>query len=272
MENMNLSDKSKEVLESGTWQELREDMKEKIVREYLKNGYADGEKQHDISVSEITYKVLERGEVTTFYDSCGNTLFNVGNEELRTKYEEAVGNGSEPDVEGKKKGDDAHEAKEKLEKELQEEKDKTFAEPVIGYLIKRCEEDEGLAQDVVQEHKTWKKCFDYIFKQAKKQAKGGRGIAIRDDMVYEWAEDYYHKDDKAEEEKKAKQVTEAKARQKKATANRKNSKKKQLASQEAGTYAKKEKAENKSVKEQVKPKKNGKELEGQMDLFSMMGM
>ena len=354
MENMNLSDKSREALKSETWQEIREDMKEEIVSEYLKNGYADGEKQHDISVSGIEYKVLERGEVTTFYDNLGNTLFSVENEKLAAKYEEMAGgdssgaehetenedsgpNGEDPDpaeleeksdggeepakcITGKSKSgicgaaaycskglkccsecsdpcnshcgwlnadeespideapnetekaaeDFKEKACDKLREELKKADDKQFADPVIGYLLKRCGEDNGLAQDVMQKHKTWKKCSQYIFEQARKQAKGGHA-AVRDDVVYEWAEDYYHKDDKAEEEKKAKQEAEANARRERAAANRKTSEKK-LASQEAGTYSQKEKTENKPAKEQAKPKKNGKELEGQMDLFSMMDM
>ena len=32
-------------------------------------------------------------------------------------------------------------------------------------------------------------------------------------MVYEWAEDYFHKDDKAEEDKKAKEAAERKKKQ-----------------------------------------------------------
>lgn len=160
-------------------------------------------------------------------------------------------------------------AKEKLEKEMKADKDKTFAESVIGYLLKRCEEDLGLAQDVVQEHKTWKKCFDYIYEQARKQAKGNKA-AVRDDVVYEWAEDYYHKDDKAEEEKKAKEAAERKKkeeeRKKKAAEQKKADKKnpKQAAKKE-------DKAEEKTV-EPPKPKKNQKEMDGQMDLFSMIGM
>ncbi|WP_379690413.1 hypothetical protein [Mediterraneibacter gnavus] len=44
-------------------------------------------------------------------------------------------------------------AKEKLEKELNDAKDKNFADPVIKYLLKRCEEDDGLSSDVLQPHK-----------------------------------------------------------------------------------------------------------------------
>ena len=157
-------------------------------------------------------------------------------------------------------------AKEKLEKEMKADKDKTFAEPVIGYLLKRCEDDLGLAQDVVQEHKTWKKCLDYIYGQARKQATENRAV-VRNDVVYEWAEDYYHKDDKAEEEKKAKKEAERKAKQKKAAEERK-AKAKENSAKAAPTPQKKEDM----PKEQPKSKRNGKDMDGQLDMFFMMGM
>lgn len=167
-------------------------------------------------------------------------------------------------------------AKEKLEKERESAKDRTFADPIIEYLLKRCNEDAGVAEDVAQEHKTWQKCFDYIYSQARKQAKGNCA-AVRDDVVYEWAEDYYHKDDKAEEEKKAKKAAEDKTKK---TATEK-AKKVKSATERKTVKAKgnAEKMEKVSVppkaeapKAPPKPKKNPKEMDGQMDLFSMMGM
>ena len=92
----------------------------------------------------------------------------------------------------------------KLQEELKKAKDKSFADPIIKHLIERCRGSESLASDVCQDHKTWEKCYKYIYEQARKQAKGS-SCAVRDDVVYEWAEDYYHKDDKAEEEKKARE-------------------------------------------------------------------
>ncbi len=50
-------------------------------------------------------------------------------------------------------------AREKLEAEKKKATQKNFADPVITYLMKRCEEDQGLAEDVMQEGKTWNKCF-----------------------------------------------------------------------------------------------------------------
>ena len=69
--------------------------------------------------------------------------------------------------------------------------------------MKRCEEDQGFAEDVMQEGKTWNKCFNYIVEQARKQS-NGRSTAVEDRVVYEWAEDYYHKYEKPETAKKEK--------------------------------------------------------------------
>lgn len=94
-------------------------------------------------------------------------------------------------------------AKEKLEAEKKKATQKNFAEPIIAYLLKRCEEDQGLAEDVMQEGKTWNKCFNYIVEQARKQS-NGRSTAVEDQVVYEWAEDYYHKYEKPETAKRKK--------------------------------------------------------------------
>lgn len=362
-----ISEQNKEALQSETWQEARKVMKTEIqhfteapeiqhfatakvnkndnvygivwgnvVREYLKTAYSGENAQDDVVSDGITYKVLKREEVTTFYDADGNTLFDVENGRLEKEYEyvmqedkmtavseEEIDNAAEAEEknadlekeEANKETGEAQEtertedeeedvpadgteaddnvipmgkaslkeivtglpaptteeitaakeenakpvkqrAKEKLEKEMKADKDKTFAEPVIGYLLKRCEEDEGLAQDVVQEHKTWKKCFDYIYSQARKQTKGNCA-AVRDDVVYEWAEDYYHKDDKAEEEKKAKEAAERKKKQEE------RAKK---------TKSEPQKTKTPKAKEEPKPKKNSRNMDGQLDMFSIMGM
>lgn len=183
-------------------------------------------------------------------------LTDDGTEDVRTEQ----GAGEEQHAERPPAGQTA---KEKLEKELDVNKDKDFADPVIGHLLKRCEEDAGLAEDVMQEHKTWDKCRSYIFEQARKQAHGNRA-AIRDEVVYEWAEDYFHKDDKAEEEKKAREKEARKKqeeeRKKKAAENSRT------ASIKAGINADKKDSER-----PAKPRNNSKkDIEGQMDLFSLM--
>lgn len=166
-------------------------------------------------------------------------------------------------------------AEKKLKNELKKAKDKSFAEQVIDYLIKRCGEDEGLSQDVMQEHKTWEKCYDYIYSQAKKSVqKGAMSCAVRDDIVYEWAEDYYHKDDKAEEEKKARKAAEAKkkAEERKAKAKEEAAKKAAVVKEKQDTKApdKTEAVSGGPKKGHAKPKKNTRDMEGQMDMFSMM--
>lgn len=168
--------------------------------------------------------------------------------------------------------DKKEEACKKLREELEKAKDKSFADPVIEYLLKRCEEDSGLCEDVCQEHKTWEKCYEYIYSQARKQAKGSR-CAVRDDVVYEWAEDYYHKDDKAEEEKKAKKKEEAekKAAQKKKSKPNKSFEDSTAKKHKAEVEEKKEEAEQKEAPK-PKVKKNKNDMEGQMDFFSMMGL
>lgn len=174
--------------------------------------------------------------------------------------------------------DSRQRAKEKLEREVEAAQDKTFAGKVIAYLLKRCAEDEGLAQDVVQEHKTWEKCFKYIYNLAMKQAKGNSAF-VDDEVVFEWAEDYYHKDDKAEDEKKAREKAET-ARKKEV---QKPKSEKSRPDKSFVDSAVKRPATEAKAKVQVRengfkptsaepPKKNNKDMEGQMDLFSLMGL
>lgn len=155
-------------------------------------------------------------------------------------------------------------AREKLEAEKKKATQKNFADPVITYLMKRCEEDQGLAEDVMQEGKTWNKCFSYIVEQARKQS-NGRSTAVEDRVVYEWAEDYYHKDDKAEEDKKAKEAAKRKKKQDKKA---KTDSEKKATSQPATEPEKKTEA----PKPEPKPKRNNKDMDGQLDIFSLLGM
>lgn len=251
-----------------------------VVRNYLKGAYTSDETQAEVKAFGKTYKVLRRTDVTAFYDENGNTLFDVTNERLADEYEwlskNLTGETEEiaAAVEENNKSFKVR-AKEKLEDELKKVKDKSFAEQVIGHLLKRCAEDDGLAEDVCQKHKTWDKCFSFIYESARKTAKGN-SCAVRDDIVYEWAEDYYHRDDKAEEEKKAKEKAEREKKQKEDQKKRiEGMKKRKTADNNKAASAPKasSKNENESKPTPVeKPKKNSKEMEGQMDLFSMMGL
>lgn len=274
-----------------------------VVKEYLRTAYSGEEAHAEVESFGKTYKVLRRTGVTVFYDNDGNAIFDVTNERLADEYEWITRNpvSETPDEENGEAEKEVSQGEQeengevhtevdgaveentqkssvyigvvgavtKLQEELKKAKEKDFAKPVIEHLIERCKDSESLSSDVCQDHKTWEKCYKYIYDQARKQIKGSSG-AVRDDVVYEWAEDYYHKDDKAEEEKKAKEAAEKKKKEA-------EKKKKKAAKAKPKTT---EKKPAKPVEEKVQevqkpkpqPKKNNKDMDGQMDLFSLMGM
>lgn len=251
-----MTKESKKNLQSEEWKNAKTEIKTKIIREYLATAYVTAKKECEITVNNVKYKVLKREDKTTFYGENGNTLFDVTNEELEKKEEVVKVDKPVPE-----------EAVLKLQQELNKAKDKTFAEPCIEYLIERCKNSVSLASDVCQKHKTWEKCYNYIYERARKKL-NNKSAPVRSDEVFEWAEDYYRKDDKAEEEKKAK---EAAKRKKKADERRKKDvEKKKQESKDKSSAEKKKDIPKKP--ESTKPNKNSKEMEGQMDFFSMMGM
>lgn len=269
-----------------------------VVKKYLESGYSSDQKECQVTIREKEYKILKRDAVTVFYDADGNTLFDVTNDRLKREYESDRGEEEEneedssfvemgtasladavtgnipaptpEEVETAKKanaGDVLTKAKQKLEEELKQAKDKDFADPIITHLLKRCEEDPGMAEDVAQAHKTWSKCFKYIQDQARKRAKGNCA-AIRDDVVYEWAEDYFRLDDKALEEKKEKERKEQEAKRKAEAAKKKTGSGKQ----KKKTDGKKDDREKKTVEPEKKNDRapKNKEPEGQMSLFDLL--
>lgn len=173
----------------------------------------------------------------------------------------------------------------KLQGELKKAKE-GYAEPILSHMIDRCKESETLADAVCQTHKTWEKCFKYIMDQARK-LKSGNCAIVKDSVVYEWAEDYYRLDDKALEEKKAKEEKEREKKQKADHQKRLDGMKKRAekkakaveidkAAKEAPKLETKPEAKadkpKKELEKKEAPKKRSNELEGQMDLFSMMGL
>lgn len=269
-----------------------------VVKKYLESGYSSDQKECQVTIREKEYKILKRDAVTVFYDADGNTLFDVTNDRLKREYESDRGEEEEneedssfvemgtasladavtgnipaptpEEVETAKKanaGDVLAKAKQKLEEELKQAKDKDFADPIITHLLKRCEEDPGMAEDVAQAHKTWSKCFKYIQDQARKRAKGNCA-AIRDDVVYEWAEDYFRLDDKALEEKKEKERKEQEAKRKAEAAKKKTGSGKL----KKKTDGKKDDREKKNVEPEKKNDRapKNKEPEGQMSLFDLL--
>ena len=266
-----------------------------VVKKYLESGYSSDQKECQVTIRKKEYKILKRDAVTVFYDADGNTLFDVTNDRLKREYESDRGEEEEneedssfvemgtasladavtgnipaptpEEVETAKKanaGDVLAKAKQKLEEELKQAKDKDFADPIITHLLKRCEEDPGMAEDVAQAHKTWKKCFDYIHEKARGYASGSC-VAVPDNVVYEWSEDYFRLDDKALEEKKKKERKELEEKRKAEAAKRKSGSGKQKAA------VKKDNGEKKAAAPDKKGKASkNKEPEGQMSLFDLL--
>ena len=129
--------------------------------------------------------------------------------------------------------------------------------------MKRCEEDQGLAEDVMQEGKTWSKCFNYIVEQARKQS-NGRSTAVEDRVVYEWAEDYYHKYEKPETAKKEKSKKPATTKKK----IKKDVRKTKDDSKVSEKPVKKDAASKQRKAEKTSTKSS--ELSGQMSLFDLL--
>lgn len=99
----------------------------------------------------------------------------------------------------------ANEAIQKLEEEKKKhtrEHDKL----ILQHLIKRSEEDEGLAEDVLRKDKSYMGCYDFIVLNARKKAAKSKCVAVSDETVYEWAEDYYHKESDDAQTKEAKEA------------------------------------------------------------------
>ena len=195
---------------------------------------------------------------------------------------ETIGEQEEKPTEGKledQKGDESKEeieaaeaenakpvkqkAREKLEAEKKKATQKNFTEPIITYLMKRCEEDQGLTEDVMQEGKTWSKCFNYIVEQARKQS-NGRSTAVEDRVVYEWAEDYYHKYEKPETAKKEKSKKPATTKKK----IKKDVRKTKDDSKVSEKPVKKDAASKQRKAEKTSTKSS--ELSGQMSLFDLL--
>lgn len=220
---------------------------------------------------EVDTAEIDRLETETDVDS--KTIGQDETELPESKLEDESGNESSAEAETAENTKSIKQkAKEKLEAEKKKATQKNFADPIIAYLLKRCEEDQGLAEDVMQEGKTWSKCFNYIIEQARKQS-NGRSAYVEDSVVYEWAEDYYHKYEKPEPVKKEKgkkpaTTKKAEASTKKVAENRKDVQKTKNGSEASEKPAKKDAASKQQKTEKTSTKSSG--LNGQMSLFDLL--
>ena len=286
LENGYSSEDSKSEVEVGntTYKILK---REKVTAFYD----ADGNTLFDIENDRLKeeYEAIDFSE-TEPQSEIGKAIAGIE----KQAYTEAINNEAQKvsenssweekkDNESTEKGID--EAVKKLQDELKSAKEE-YAEPILSHMIDRCKESETLADAVCQTHKTWEKCFKYIMDQARK-LKSGNCAMVKDSVVYEWAEDYYRLDDKALEEKKTKEAKEREKKQKAdqqkrldgmkkraekmAKAVEKDKVAKEAPKPETKLEAKVDKPKKEPEKKEA-PKKRSNELEGQMDLFSMMGL
>ena len=116
------------------------------------------------------------------------------------------------------------------------------------------------------------KCFNYIVEQARKQS-NGRSTAVEDQVVYEWAEDYYHKYEKPETAKKEKDKKPATTKKTEAPAKKVTEIKKDIQetkndSKVSEKPEKKDAASKQRKTEKTSTKSSG--LNGQISLFDLL--
>lgn len=149
-----------------------------------------------------------------------------------------------------------------------------FYIPTVQYLEKRVEEDESFAEDVVNDKRNMDDCCEYIFKMARNQLPVSANEGwIKNETIYEWAEDYFRNTDDAVN-KILKHVVAATKTQK-AEAKPKPKGEKTFDKDKAIKEAVKESPEPKEPekpkpeKKPVKKPKKG-EMDGQMSLFDFI--
>jgi len=130
-------------------------------------------------------------------------------------------------------------------------------EPISIYLLGRLENDndDELATWVVQEHKTYQKCINFVADQCHKHLNGKPG-QISDNEVYLMAIDYFRADDaELERQKKAAEAVDAENRAKR--------------NEESRILAEEHKAKSEADKQvEASKKAAGKKMvDGQLGLF-----
>lgn len=93
--------------------------------------------------------------------------------------------------------------------------DPQFGDVIGQYLLENCGDSE-FSRRVLQNHKTLQRCIEHLMKKAREMVTDEEGkrpqktcVAVGEDMVYQWASEYYELDD-AEEAAKAVQEEEKK--------------------------------------------------------------
>lgn len=92
---------------------------------------------------------------------------------------------------------------EKLLKGVSKEYAMVFVKPTDEFIRRRLKESKAFCEDLLQPEKSYTTCGKIVKDKARKQAQNGMAC-IEDMTVFEWIEDYIHRDEAkaAEEEKK----------------------------------------------------------------------
>lgn len=168
----------------------------------------------------------------------------------------------------------ALEVYEKLLKDVKPGNKFLFEKRTDEYLRKRLEESEALRADLLQEGKDFNKCGEFVIEKAKKTAGGKSGCCVDNNTVWEWIEDYIHRDEakaKVEEKKEEKKPIKPAPKKEKLT---KDEIVKDAAQKRVEEIEKKAAVKNATapkVEEKPKPApKKPKVDDGQMSLFDFM--
>lgn len=206
-----------------------------LVKDYLNTAYLSEEADSEVVSDGITYKVLRRREVTAFYDSDGDTLFDVENARLAKEYgllakapegteNEAVK--TDTQQEDEKAGTVYASGGDKLRKEEDKmlesvrpeyrEVMKAQMDLLFSQLIGLAEKDAEFEKKVLLSHKSMERCMKYCSEKAmglrepsdqEKDAARRNHVPIvtpvGEKLVLSWIMEYYKMDDKKEAEKEA---------------------------------------------------------------------
>lgn len=270
-----------------------------LVKDYLNTAYLSEEADSEVVSDGITYKVLRRREVTAFYDSDGDTLFDVENARLSKEYgllakapEGTENEAAKTDTQQKDEkagtvyasgGDKLRKEEDKMLESVRPEYRevmKAQMDLLFSQLIGLAEKDAEFEKKVLIPHKSMERCMKYCSEKAmglrepsdqEKDAARRNHVPIvtpvGEKLVLSWIMEYYNIDDKKEAEKEAKR----KEKQQKAEKDQKSEAKNKDNTAGAASV-KKAVQENKTQVKTVKKKMVENKMENQLSLFDMMGV
>ncbi len=270
-----------------------------LVKDYLNTAYLSEEADSEVVSDGITYKVLRRREVTAFYDSDGDTLFDVENARLSKEYgllakapEGTENEAAKTDTQQKDEkagtvyasgGDKLRKEEDKMLESVRPEYRevmKAQMDLLFSQLIGLAEKDAEFEKKVLLPHKSMERCMKYCSEKAmglrepsdqEKDAARRNHVPIvtpvGEKLVLSWIMEYYNIDDKKEAEKEAKR----KEKQQKAEKDQKSEAKNKDNTAGAASV-KKAVQENKTQVKTVKKKMVENKMENQLSLFDMMGV